>query len=235
MPQTQSKKPGGMGLNLGGMQAPREQPNNSAQLSIAIGNKIEEKPIGIRQEHEIDQIMAPRGQRPKASNGTTDEAAELFYEVIDFMSNAKKDGGRVFVHCVQGISRSTTMCLCYMIFTQKTTLENGLKYIRERRQIANPNMTFMAQLIWFHKRLFDTHDTIPVSPRVFLVSSNQPEDPFKISCRLLMDNLYLGEPSKKLDPRAMFIVQGSKSVPLYIWQGGNIPQGNISVYKNYAH
>ena len=158
-----------------------------------------------------------------------------FYEVIDFMSNAKKDGGRVFVHCVQGISRSTTMCLCYMIFTQKTTLENGLKYIRERRQIANPNMTFMAQLIWFHKRLFDTHDTIPVSPRVFLVSSNQPEDPFKISCRLLMDNLYLGEPSKKLDPRAMFIVQGSKSVPLYIWQGGNIPQGNISVYKNYAH
>ena len=44
----QAKKPGGMGLNLGGMQAPREQQSNSAQLSIAIGNKVEEKPIGIR-------------------------------------------------------------------------------------------------------------------------------------------------------------------------------------------
>jgi len=38
-----------------------------------------------------------------------------FYEVIEFMQQAKKENGRVYVHCVQGISRSTTMCLCYMI------------------------------------------------------------------------------------------------------------------------
>ena len=40
-----------------------------------------------------------------------------FYSVIDFMTQAKQEGGRVYVHCVQGISRSTTMCLCYMIYT----------------------------------------------------------------------------------------------------------------------
>jgi len=40
-----------------------------------------------------------------------------FYDVIDFMTAAKKDGGRVFVHCVQGISRSATMILAYMIYT----------------------------------------------------------------------------------------------------------------------
>ena len=40
-----------------------------------------------------------------------------FYEVIKFIEGAKKEGGRVYVHCVQGISRSTTMILCYMIFT----------------------------------------------------------------------------------------------------------------------
>jgi len=56
-----------------------------------------------------------------------------FYDVIEFMSQAKEEGGRVYVHCVQGISRSTTMCLCYMIFTQKTNLEDGLKFIREKR------------------------------------------------------------------------------------------------------
>jgi protein-tyrosine phosphatase len=56
-----------------------------------------------------------------------------FYEVIDFMEQAKKEGGRVYVHCVQGVSRSTTMCLCYMIFNEKITLEDGLKNIREKR------------------------------------------------------------------------------------------------------
>ena len=40
-----------------------------------------------------------------------------FYEVIDFMKQAKSENGRVYVHCVQGISRSTTMCLCFMMFT----------------------------------------------------------------------------------------------------------------------
>jgi hypothetical protein len=68
-------------------------------------------------------------------------------------------------------------------------------------------MTFMAQLIWFHKRLYGTQfETLPVNPRVFLVSSHQPEDPYKISCRLCMDNMYMDEKSKRLDPRAVFII-----------------------------
>ena len=91
----------------------------------------------------------------------------------------------------------------------------------------------MAQLIWFHKRLFsDSFDSIPVSPRVFLVSSHQPEDPYKISARLLMENLYQGEKSKCLDPRAVFIVQSVQD--LFIWKGAGIPQGNLMPYMNYA-
>lgn len=129
-----------------------------------------------------------------------------FYEVIDFFEDAKKTNGRVFVHCVQGISRSTTMILAYLIFSRKMTQEDALLLVRERRQIANPNMTFLAQLIWFHKRLYGPYESLPVAPRVFLVSSHQPEDPFKISCRLLMENLFQGEKPKRLDPRALFII-----------------------------
>jgi hypothetical protein len=77
-----------------------------------------------------------------------------------------------------------------MIFTQKISFEEGLKYVREKRQIVNPNMNFMVQLIWFHKRLYLEYGSTPVSPRVFLVSSHEPEDPFFVSCRLIMDNLY---------------------------------------------
>jgi len=52
-------------------------------------------------------------------------------------------------------------------------------------------MSFMAQLIWFHKRLYSSNfDDIKMYPRIFLVSSHQPEDPYKISCRLQIDEFY---------------------------------------------
>lgn len=97
-------------------------------------------------------------------------------------------------------------------------------------------MTFMAQLIWFYKRLYgNSIDNIPVSPRVFLVSSHQPEDPYKIVCRLTMENMYTSDKSKKLDPRAMFIVQGPYDSPLYIWKGASIAAGNVTYYMNEAN
>ena len=97
-------------------------------------------------------------------------------------------------------------------------------------------MTFMAQLIWFHKRLYgNSIDNIPVSPRVFLVSSHQPEDPFKITCRLTMENMYTSDKSKKLDPRAVFIIQGPYDTPLYIWKGPNVATVSMNNYLNEAN
>ncbi len=68
----------------------------------------------------------------------------VFYDAIFFISQAKAEGGKVYVHCVQGISRSATICLAYLIFEKKLTYNDGLSYLTSRRQVANPNMTFMA-------------------------------------------------------------------------------------------
>ena len=74
-------------------------------------------------------------------------------------------------------------------------------------------MTFIAQLVWFYKRLHDPNfDCLPVNPRVFLVASHEIEDPNRIVARLLMENLYLqggrgsARNGKVLDPRGIFIV-----------------------------
>lgn len=32
----------------------------------------------------------------------------------------------------------------------------------------------------------------------------------------------------------MFIVQGPPGTPVYIWQGAQLPQGNVQVYMNQA-
>jgi hypothetical protein len=49
-------------------------------------------------------------------------------------------------------------------------------------------MTFIAQLICFYKRLFEqSFDSVPVSPRVFMIGSHQPEDPELIVSIMVTD------------------------------------------------
>jgi hypothetical protein len=54
-----------------------------------------------------------------------------------------------------------------------------------------------------------------------------------------MDNLYLGEKCKVLDPRAVFIIQGCHKdqgqLPVFIWKGGNVLDGNLTPYMNEAN
>jgi len=97
----------------------------------------------------------------------------VFYDAIEFMMKARAEGGKVYVHCVQGISRSSTICIAYMIFTEGITFAEGYKRVKERRQCANPNMTFIAQLDWFYKRMYNPNfNSLPVSPRVFCLLSH---------------------------------------------------------------
>jgi hypothetical protein len=68
----------------------------------------------------------------------------VFYNAMNFLEDARNNGGKVYVHCVQGISRSATICLAYLIFSQKMNYQDGFNYMKERRPIINPNMTFIA-------------------------------------------------------------------------------------------
>jgi hypothetical protein len=66
------------------------------------------------------------------------------------------------------------------------TYNEGFNYIKEKREVANPNMTFIAQLICFYKRLFEEQfSSVPVNPRVFVISSHEIEDPERIVARMV--------------------------------------------------
>mmetsp|Transcript_23034 Transcript_23034/g.22397 ORF Transcript_23034/g.22397 Transcript_23034/m.22397 type:complete len:177 (+) Transcript_23034:1561-2091(+) len=94
-------------------------------------------------------------------------------------------------------------------------------------------MTFMAQLINFHKRLYEEFNSITTSPRVFLINSHQPEDPLRVVPRMLMENLYQGtQTSKLLDPRGLFIIQSKEEIRL--WVGSQIHPSNLEEYKSCA-
>jgi len=54
----------------------------------------------------------------------------VFYDTCAFIDKCKQEGGRVYIHCVQGISRSTTVCIAYMIMTQQATVDAALTHCK---------------------------------------------------------------------------------------------------------
>ena len=95
----------------------------------------------------------------------------MFYRVIEFIQEAHKNKRNVLIHCIQGISRSITLCIAYMIFTYGYDYKKAESFVKQKRGIACPNNGFMVELIQFHKRLYENYNTLPI-PRVFLVSSH---------------------------------------------------------------
>lgn len=63
--------------------------------------------------------------------------------------SVKQNGGRVLVHCQAGISRSATICLAYLMHTQRVKLDEAFDFVKQRRQVISPNLAFMGQLLQF--------------------------------------------------------------------------------------
>ncbi|KAM7017884.1 dual specificity protein phosphatase 2 [Tautogolabrus adspersus] len=72
-----------------------------------------------------------------------------FSTAIAFIDSVKQSGGRVLVHCQAGISRSATICLAYLMHTQRVRLDEAFDFVKQRRQVISPNLAFMGQLLQF--------------------------------------------------------------------------------------
>lgn len=156
----------------------------------------------------------------------------IFYDAIEFIEECRNEGGRVFVHCVQGISRSATIVMSYLILVRGYDYKEAFDFMQAKRQVINPNLSFITQLMWFHKRLYQPFDSIPVNPRVFIVCSHEREDPLKIVAKLMMEHFFIEKLSKSMDPRGVYIVQTENDFRIII--GSECKGNNLEVYMNYA-
>lgn len=106
----------------------------------------------------------------------TEDLGCLFYEVINFVEQARQSGGKVFIHCHQGVSRSCTCCIAYLIQKQGLTYEDAFATVQAARGICNPNTGFICQLLEFYRRLNEPMD----KPRAFRIArhSNFPDSSY---------------------------------------------------------
>ena len=64
----------------------------------------------------------------------------------DFIEAALAAGGRVLVHCTQGVSRSGVVVLYYIMRSRGWGLRRAWAFVASRRSLMFPNATFMRQL-----------------------------------------------------------------------------------------
>jgi atypical dual specificity phosphatase len=66
---------------------------------------------------------------------------------------ASEAHNRVLVHCVAGVSRSATVVAAYIMATEGLSAARALREVQAKRNCANPNPGFRAQLIRWEERL----------------------------------------------------------------------------------
>ncbi|XP_020784081.1 dual specificity protein phosphatase 1 [Boleophthalmus pectinirostris] len=84
------------------------------------------------------------------------DISSWFNEAIEFIDSIRNKGGRVFVHCQAGISRSATICLAYLMRTNRVKLDEAFEFVKQRRSIISPNFSFMGQLLQFESQVLAT-------------------------------------------------------------------------------
>jgi len=69
--------------------------------------------------------------------------------ICDFVESVRESGGKVLIHCRAGISRSATVCIAYLMYGGRLSLDEAHDYLKHCRPLISPNLNFMRQLAEF--------------------------------------------------------------------------------------
>ena len=158
----------------------------------------------------------------------------VFYKCIDFINKCKKENKKLLIHCFQGISRSATIAIAYLIYNNKMNVDKAFNFIQKKRKIINPNLNFFLQLELFYKRLNNKEDRI----QIFAITSFQIEQPNLIVARLIYHKMILNPEIKDIKPipifdqRGVFIFCNKNNVFIIICS--KVPSNLKEIYLNYA-
>ncbi|CAM6016849.1 unnamed protein product [Sphagnum balticum] len=81
----------------------------------------------------------------------SEDITSILYDVFDYFEEVREQGGRVFVHCCQGVSRSTSLVIAYLMWRDGRSFEDAFQDVKAARGVTNPNMGFACQLLQCQK------------------------------------------------------------------------------------
>lgn len=142
----------------------------------------------------------------------SEDITSILYDVFDYFEDVREQGGRVFVHCCQGVSRSTALVIAYLMWKEGRSFHDAFQYVKAARGVANPNLGFACQLLQCQKRVH----AVPASPssilRMYRMAPHSPYDPLHLVPKMLNTPGVQG-----LDSRGAFVVHVPSAI--YVWSG----------------
>ena len=81
-----------------------------------------------------------------------EDISRVLYDCYAWIEGVLARGGAVFVHCSQGVSRSCTVCIGFLMWRTRRPYQEVFRTVKAVRGIANPNIGFACQLINWQKR-----------------------------------------------------------------------------------
>ncbi|KAG6547301.1 hypothetical protein Mapa_011238 [Marchantia paleacea] len=139
-----------------------------------------------------------------------EDLTSVLYDCFDYFEDVKEQGGRVYIHCCQGVSRSAAIVIAYLMWREGRQFEDVFQDVKTLRGVTSPNMGFAFQLMQWHSRILGS----PKSPtlRMFRMAPHSPFDPLHLVPKSV------NNPSMAaLDSRGAFVIQFNNR--LYVWQG----------------
>ncbi|CAJ1404189.1 unnamed protein product [Effrenium voratum] len=158
----------------------------------------------------------------------SEDISVLLYRTLEWINEAITRGGRVLVHCREGVSRSATIVIAYLMWKFSLSFEAAHERIRQQRPICNPNTGFTCQLLQLHKRL--ASQAAPMSDRasLFRVAPYHQKEPF-----LLLVPAERQSGRSKFDPRFGWVAQSGQQFAL--WMGSQVPDADAVQEAVQAH
>eukprot|EP00013_Stygamoeba_regulata_P006041 CAMPEP_0177639568 /NCGR_PEP_ID=MMETSP0447-20121125/6090_1 /TAXON_ID=0 /ORGANISM="Stygamoeba regulata, Strain BSH-02190019" /LENGTH=747 /DNA_ID=CAMNT_0019141603 /DNA_START=122 /DNA_END=2365 /DNA_ORIENTATION=- len=136
----------------------------------------------------------------------------VFYSVMDFINEAVDNGGKIFIHCHQGVSRSSALLIAYLMWKRDEPFTVIHPYVKSIRGTSNPNTGFTCQLLEWHNRRHKPME----KPMFYMIVPHCVAD-----ADFLVPKQIREVSASSLDPRGAFILHTPSVV--FIWAGRKCP------------
>lgn len=84
---------------------------------------------------------------------TSTDIFTIFESCFSFIEKIRRSKRRVLVHCYAGVSRSTTICVAYLMRMERMAYKEAIDWVQKCRPVVAPNLGFLGQLLDYERSL----------------------------------------------------------------------------------